>query len=67
MLRLTQSRRAVLAEALRELAALIVGALALGWFLGEAPGSLAVPLVGVAAWVVLVGLAMAVTDGKSLR
>jgi hypothetical protein len=67
MLRLTQSRRAVLAAALREVAALIIGALALGWYVGDAQGSAVIPLVGVVAWAVSVGLAMAVTDGKSSR
>ncbi len=67
MLRLTQPRRAVLAEALRELAALIIGALALNWFVGESRGSVVVPLAGIAAWLMLVGLAMAVTNGKPSR
>jgi len=67
MLRLTPRRRAVLAAALREVAALMVGALVLGWYIGDAPGSVAVPLVGVAAWLVLVGFAVAVTNGKSSR
>ena len=65
MLRLPEARRAVLAQALRELAALIFGAFALGWYIGQAPGSAAMPLAGIAAWAVLVGLAMAVTNGKS--
>jgi len=65
MLRLTEPRRAVLAQALRELAALIFGAFALGWYIRDAPGSVTVALAGIAAWAVLVGLAMAVTDGKS--
>jgi hypothetical protein len=64
MLRLTQRRRTVLAAALREVAALIVGALVRGWFIGEVPGSVAMPLAGIAAWLVLVSLAMAVTNGK---
>jgi hypothetical protein len=66
MLRLTERGRAVLAEALRELAALIVGAFALGWFLGDARGSFVVPAMAMAAWVVLVGLAMAMTDGNAV-
>ena len=65
MLRLTSRRRALLAETLRELANLTAGALVLGRLVSSEPWALWLFLTGIAAWLVLVGLAVAVADGNS--
>lgn len=62
MLRLRPRRREVLVETLRELANLAAGALVLGWFVSQEPWSLWLFLAGIAAWLVLVGLAVALAD-----
>lgn len=64
MLRLRPRRRAVLVETLRELANLTAGALVLGRFVGQQPFSFALVLGGIAAWFVLVGLALSIAEGK---
>ena len=58
MLRLKTGRRAVLVETLRELANLVAGALVLGQLVGQQPSSLWVIFGGVAAWLVLVAVAI---------
>lgn len=58
MLRLKPRRRAVLVEALRELANLVAGALVLGQFVGVAQWSFTLVLAGIAVWSVLLGLAL---------
>jgi len=54
-------------QALRELAGLTVGALVLNRVVADDAGPLWLFLTGVAAWVVLVGLAVAVTNGNTTR
>ena len=58
MLRLGPRRRTVLADTLRELANLVVGALVIGQFVGTDTLSAAALLVGIGAWFLLVGLAL---------
>jgi len=67
VLRLQSKRRAVVSQALRELAGLTVGALVLNRVVADDAGPLWLFLTGVAAWVVLVGLAVAVTNGNTTR
>ena len=64
MLRLTTRRREVLVQTLRELANLAAGALVLGRFVGQQPFSLDLVLGGIAAWFVLVGLALSLAEEK---
>ena len=65
MLRLSPRRRTVLVETFRELANLAAAALVLGWFVSREPWSLWLFLGGIAAWLVLVGLAVALADENS--
>jgi hypothetical protein len=58
MLEFGSSRRAVLSETFRELANLAGGAMVLGQFVSERPLSVGIVLVGVLAWLTLVGLAL---------
>ena len=58
MLRLTEQQRSALSETLRDFANLEAGALVLTQFVGERPMSWSLILVGMAAWVVFVGLAL---------
>jgi hypothetical protein len=52
------SQRAVLSETFRELANLAGGAMVLGQFVGERPLSAGIVLIGLLAWMILVGLAL---------
>jgi hypothetical protein len=58
MRRLDSTRRAVLSETFRELANLAGGAMVLGRFVGERPLSVSIVLIGLLAWLILVGLAL---------
>jgi hypothetical protein len=58
MLELTSRQRAALIDKLPDLANLAIGALFFGQFLGDRPFSARVALLGVASWIVLIGLAL---------
>ena len=65
MLRLKPQRRAVFVQALRELANLSAGALALAQFVGQQQRlSLGLFLAGVALWFTLVGIAMLFAENE---
>lgn len=64
MLRLGPRQRSSLSETLREFANLEVAALVLGQFIGERPISSELMLVGIAIWILLVGLALALEGEK---
>jgi hypothetical protein len=64
MIRLKPRQRTALGETLRELANLVAGALVLGQFVGEQRLSIWSILVGIAAWVVLVGFVLLLAAEK---
>jgi hypothetical protein len=61
MVRLGTKRRGVLAETLRELANLIVGAFVVGQYVAPQPPSIALLVSGLAAWLALVIMSLIVT------
>lgn len=65
MLRLDQAQRTALSETLRELANLVVGALALGQFVAQEPASIWMALAGVFGWLVLVVWGIFLTGGRT--
>ena len=65
MLRLTEQQRTALGETLRGFANLEAGALVLTQFVGERPTSWPLILVGMGAWVALVGLALLLLKRRS--
>ena len=65
MLRLGPRRRRLLAETLRELANLVVGALVLGQFVGQQAPSPWLMSTGIAVWFVLVGASLWLRDEKA--
>jgi hypothetical protein len=62
MLRLSQKRRSLLAEALVDAANVAAGALLFGQFLSNQPLSAVRMVVGLAVWIILVGLAIAFAE-----
>jgi hypothetical protein len=54
MLRLDRTQQTALGDTLRELANLVVGALAIGQFVGQQPPSIWMACVGIFAWFLLV-------------
>jgi hypothetical protein len=62
MLRLRPRRREVLVETLRELANLTAGALVLAQFIGQQTLSLGLAVAGIALWLALVGMAVALAE-----
>jgi hypothetical protein len=58
MLRLSERRRELLADKLPDAANVALGALVFGQFLGEGPYSIAIPVVGMALWLVLMTAAL---------
>jgi hypothetical protein len=65
MLRLDQAQRTALGDTLRELANLVVGALALGQFVGQEPPSIWLAFVGVFAWLFLVAWGIFLTGDRT--
>jgi hypothetical protein len=65
MLRLNQAQRTALSETLRELANLVVGALALGEFVGEEPPSIWMALAGIFGWVLFVAWGVFLTGVRT--
>ncbi len=65
MLRLDQTRRPTLGETLRELANLVVGALALGQFVGREPPSIWMAVIGIFAWFLLVAWGLVLTGDRT--
>jgi len=61
MLRLGPRRRALLAEALRDLANLVAAGLVVGQLITREPLSLSLFLSGIAIWFSLLGLALVLT------
>jgi hypothetical protein len=59
MLRLNASQRSLLADKLGDVANLAAGALVLGQFVGGVPSSVPLAGAGIAAWLVLIGVAVA--------
>ena len=62
LLRLRPRRREVLVETLRELANLTAGALVLAQFIGQQTLSLGLAVAGIALWLALVGMAVALAE-----
>jgi hypothetical protein len=65
MLRLDQTQQTALGDTLRELANLVVGALALGQFVGQQPPSILMAFVGIFAWVLLVASGLFLTGDRT--
>ena len=65
MLRLDQAQRTALGDTLRELANLVVGALALGQFVGQEPPSIWMALAGIFAWWFLVAWGIFLTGDRT--
>jgi len=64
MLRLADSQRAVLVQAIPAVANLAIGTLVFGQFLRQQPFSYLPALAGVALWFVFVGIAVMFARGK---
>ena len=60
-----QAQRTALSETLRELANLVVGALAVGQFVGQEPPSVWMALVGIFAWLFLVAWGIFLTGDRN--
>jgi hypothetical protein len=65
MLRLNQDQRTALGETLRELANLVIGALALGQFVGEEPPSVWMAFAGTLGWLILVAWGVFLTGDRT--
>jgi hypothetical protein len=65
MLRLDQAQRTALSETLRELANLVIGALAVGQFVGREPPSIWMAFVGVFAWLLVVAWGIFLTGDRN--
>jgi hypothetical protein len=65
MLRLDQTQQTALGDTLRELANLVVGALALGQFVGQQPPSIWMAFVGIFACVLLVASGLFLTGDRT--
>jgi hypothetical protein len=65
MLRLNQAQQTALGDTLRELANLVVGALALGQFVGQEPPSIWMALAGIFAWWFLVAWGIFLTGDRT--
>ena len=65
MLRLDQTRLTALSETLRELGNLVVGALAVGQFVGQEPPSIWMAFVGIFAWLFLVAWGIFLTGDRT--